>query len=172
MKPNIYYFSGTGNSLAAARGLAARLVARLVPIASPAGHERIEADSNTIVIVYPAYWGKVPAIVRNFASRLCGLEGKYLFAVGGGSLAAAFLLRMPTNKFPPPASRITRILALSRPKLDEIVEYVRSKRSGRRETSSLAIKAMTLIGAPMSRGRYVHPDARPEDIVAQRGAKA
>jgi ferredoxin/flavodoxin len=278
MKTNIYYFTGTGNSLAAARGLAARLDARLVPIASLVGHERIDAGSDAIGIVFPAYWGKVPAIVRNFASRLGGLKGKYLFAVGtcggsldstrrslerdlatgGGFLAASFLLRMPTNKFPPPAEKIARILALSEPKLDDIAEYVRTERSGRRETSSLAIKAIQIvlapldlavgtifaikngyapflpffpskrvngmdrafkvngecdgcgacaqvcpvgniavgsggpiwlhrceqcfaclewcprgaIGASMSRGRYVHPDARVEDIVAQKGAKS
>jgi ferredoxin len=169
MKTNIYYFTGSGNSLAAARGLAARLDARLVPVASLAGHGRIDTKSDAIGIVFPAYWGKVPAIVRNFASRLRGLKGKYLFAVGtcggsldstrrglekdliagGGSLAASFLLRMPTNKFPPPAERIARILALSEPKLDEIAEYVRSGRSGRRETSSLAIKTIQIVLAPL-----------------------
>ncbi len=169
MKTDIYYFTGTGNSLAAARGLAARLDARLVPVASLIGDERIDAESEVIGIVFPAYWGKVPAIVRNFASRLRGLKGNYLFAVGtcggsldstqcslekdltagGGLLAASFLLRMPTNKFPPPAKKITHILALSEPKLDEIAEYVRSRRSGRRETSSLAIKAIQIVLAPL-----------------------
>ena len=119
------------------------------PVASFIGDERIDIGSDAIGIMFPAYWGKVPVIVRNFVSRLYGIKGKYFFAVGtcggsldsmrhslekdlsagGGLLAACFLLRMPTNKFPPPAEKIARILALFEPKLDKIAEYVRSGRS-------------------------------------------
>ena len=83
MKTTIYYFTGTGNSLAAAKKIAMVLGdCELVPIVS------LEKTTGAVVprtervgIVCPVYDSGVPVIVRDFAERL-DLSGiRYTFAV-------------------------------------------------------------------------------------------
>jgi ferredoxin len=126
MKTIIYYFTGTGNSLAAARKIAAVLGdCELVPIASskniPGG---IVPQADRIGIVCPVYDGGVPVIVAEFAERLDLSRAGYVFAIvtmgglgvsalhqldgifnkrQGRRLDAAFAVSMPSN-FPPVAS--------------------------------------------------------------------
>lgn len=87
----IYYFSATGNSLHAAKTVAAVLdecaVEPMEPGASlPEGLERIG-------IVFPVFWWGLPKHVIEFASALdfTGNEGAYVFAVAtcGGMQGAA-----------------------------------------------------------------------------------
>lgn len=75
MSTDIYYFTGTGNSLAAARDIAARLNARLIPIAGVMNGDqaRVTAgftDADTIGIVYPVYYSSLPPAVEAFAGML------------------------------------------------------------------------------------------------------
>ena len=94
MKTVIYYFTGTGNSLAAAKKIAAVLGdCELVPIAL------LEKSSGDIVpqadrvgIVCPVYFSGLPLMVASFAGRLDSAAVKYVFAVvthGGGGESAA-----------------------------------------------------------------------------------
>jgi len=94
VKTIIYYFTGTGNSLAAAKKIAAAIGdCELVPIAS------LEKTSGDIVpkaervgIVCPDYFSGVPLMVASFTGRLDPAGVKYLFAVvtnGGGGESAA-----------------------------------------------------------------------------------
>ena len=112
----IYWFSGTGNSLAAARTIAGRLAtADLVPIAAMPvdGPIAVEAGA-TIGIVCPVYFYGLPLIVREFMERLDPSPAAYTFVVltmGGmpgvaihharellrGRLDAAWTVRMPGN---------------------------------------------------------------------------
>lgn len=90
----IYYFSGTGNSLAAAKKIAAAAGdAELVPIASLAETPgRINPAADRISIVCPVYFSGLPLMVASFAERLDPPAGSYLFAVlthGGGGESAA-----------------------------------------------------------------------------------
>lgn len=85
-KVEIYYFSGTGNSLAVARDLALRLSGRLISIPSVADREQISTNADVIGIVFPVYFASndedgVPLIVGRFAGKLEGLGRKYVFAV-------------------------------------------------------------------------------------------
>ena len=123
MKTVIYYFTGTGNSLAAAKKIAAALKdCELVPIASlkdTAG--RIVPAADRVGIVCPVYDAGIPVIVKEFAERLDIGAVPYVFGIitfGGmgisalhqlnsillqGSrkkLDAAFAVKMPGN-FPP-----------------------------------------------------------------------
>jgi hypothetical protein len=123
MKTTIYYFTGTGNSLAAARKIAAALKdCRLVPIASLAQTPgRIVTDADRVGIMCPVYDAGLPVIVREFAERLDIGAVPYSFGIvtmGGmgvsalhqlngiflqgcrKKLDAAFAVRMPGN-FPP-----------------------------------------------------------------------
>jgi len=94
MKSIIYYFTGTGNSLAAARKIAAVLGdCELLPIASlvdtPGG---ITPAVERVGIVCPVYFSGLPVMVAEFAGRLDPAAVTYAFAVvthGGGGGSAA-----------------------------------------------------------------------------------
>ena len=98
MKTVIYYFTGTGNSLAAARKIAAALGdTELVPIASLAGtHGEIAPGAERVGIAFPVYFAGLPAMVASFAARLRPGQARYVFAVAtyGGSGAASALLQL------------------------------------------------------------------------------
>jgi len=156
MKTIIYYFTGTGNSLAAARKIAQSLgETELVPIASLAKTPGpITPDADRVGIVCPVYDCGVPVMVAGFAERLDLSRAKYAFAVvtmGGMGVSAlhqldrilrerqnrrldaAFAVSMPGN-FPPlmrsvPAGKCGKILDKADRRLDEIEEAIGSGRS-------------------------------------------
>jgi len=121
MKTIIYYFSGTGNSLAAARGLSQRIGnCELLPIDSvPGSTGEIVPAADRVGIVCPVYFSGLPLMVAAFASRLNLSRSGYTFAVvtmggTGGSpalrqldailaqrpgqaLDAGFIVKMPGN---------------------------------------------------------------------------
>lgn len=151
MKTIIYYFTGTGNSLAAAKKIAALLGdCELVPIASlqdTAG--KITPAADRVGIVCPVYDAGLPLIVAEFAGKLDLSRSGYTFAVvtlgrigisalhqlngiftktPGRKLDAAFAVPMPGNF--PPVGRIAtrekqdRILASATNRLEEIVRII------------------------------------------------
>jgi ferredoxin/flavodoxin len=117
MNAEIYYFSGTGNSLAAARDISGKLNGKLTSIPSVIGRDSIETDADVVGIVFPVYHGGLPNIVRKFAGLLKNMENKYIFAIStygdgpgiavkligkiinekGGILAAGFSVQLPYN---------------------------------------------------------------------------
>lgn len=124
MKTVIYYFTGTGNSLAAAKKIATVLGdCELVPIAPLAGTAgNIVPSAGRVGIVCPVYDAGLPVIVAEFAGLLNLAGTRYIFGVvtlggTGGTAAlrqlsctlnqknhrtlnAAFDVKMPGN-FPP-----------------------------------------------------------------------
>lgn len=119
VKTEIYYFTGTGNSLVVARDIAERTDGDLISIPSMMGRESIESDADSIGIVFPVYhatFGEsgIPIIVRKFVEKLKNIDSKYIFAVctcdgmpvatignmskiiafQGGKLSAGFTVRM------------------------------------------------------------------------------
>ena len=124
MKTVIYYFTGTGNSLAAAKQVAAALGdCTLVPIASLADtKDDIVPAAGRVGIACPVYDAGLPLIVAEFADRLSLAGTRYVFGLvtlggAGGpaalrqlgriikkknhrSLDAGFAVKMPGN-FPP-----------------------------------------------------------------------
>jgi ferredoxin len=121
MKTIIYYFTGTGNSLAAAKKIAAGLEdCELVSIASLRNITGdITPQAGRVGIVCPVYFQGLPAIVASFAGRLNLSHSQYTFSVAtqnglGGSSAlqqldgilkkrkshgldAGFVVNMPGN---------------------------------------------------------------------------
>jgi len=94
VKSIIYYFTGTGNSLAAAKKIAASLGdCELVPIASlQKTNGNIVPPAERVGIVCPVYFSGLPAMVATFAGRMDPAAVKYAFAVvtnGGGGGSAA-----------------------------------------------------------------------------------
>jgi flavodoxin/ferredoxin len=119
MKAVIYYFSGTGNSLYVAKGIAAALDAELLPIASSLSEDKIRVKADVAGIVFPVYYGDLPLPVRKFAKKLTDIQNIYLFSVctfggaagdshktlkqivqgRGGQIAATYGVHMPQNAF-------------------------------------------------------------------------
>ncbi|GHU62096.1 iron-sulfur protein [Clostridia bacterium] len=82
----IFYFTGTGNSLKAAREIAAVLGdTKLAAIPDHFGVDLF--DYERIGFIYPIYFGGIPLIVKDFVKSLKIPKSVYLFAVatyGGG----------------------------------------------------------------------------------------
>ncbi len=118
MLTEIYYFSGTGNSLAVARDLAKQLKATLIPIAAILSDEIIPIDPDVAGIVFPVYHSGLPFILRDFIEKTRFREETYVFCVctygasgpgaavrhlraairpHGGTLSAGYAVKMPYN---------------------------------------------------------------------------
>ena len=109
----IFYFSGTGNTLAAAKQIAAMLGenVEMVPIASLARGNTVDfGDAETIGIFFPVYCFGIPALVQNFLERIKklpkGAKHPYLYSLctSSGLLGSAHLIleqglkELPGNK--------------------------------------------------------------------------
>ncbi len=82
MSTEIYYFSGSGNSLHVARGLQKRLPeAELIPIVSLLNQNVIEAEADTIGIVFPLQGPTFPNPVKTFLQKVDLKSADYIFAV-------------------------------------------------------------------------------------------
>ena len=119
MKTIIYWFSGTGNSLAAAKALAKSCGdAELVPMAKAI--RKPPPSAERIGLVFPVYGFCPPALVARFIEKLSAATDAYIFAVityagspggtidvlmrllrkSGLNLAASWGVKMPEN-YPP-----------------------------------------------------------------------
>ncbi|KAF5073117.1 hypothetical protein DSECCO2_195060 [anaerobic digester metagenome] len=153
MKTIIYYFTGTGNSLAAAKKVAESLGdSGLVPIASLAKTaDTITPAAGRVGIVCPVYFSGLPAMVAAFSERLDLAAADYVFSVvthggGGGSAAlrqldgilidkagrgldAGFAVSMPGNYIlmyaSPAGEKRDRILAAADAELEAIAGRIR-----------------------------------------------
>lgn len=90
---DIYYFTGSGNSLGLAKDLAEGLDARLIPMSFANGMDEIKIKAENIGFVFPNHDFQAPVFVQNFINRLTGLEDKYLFAVCNYGLSAGKALK-------------------------------------------------------------------------------
>lgn len=79
---DIYYYSGTGNSLHVARQIAARFPeARLLPMVGLLGERTPSSSAKVIGFVFPIYLASLPRPVKEFAERLELPAARYVFAV-------------------------------------------------------------------------------------------
>ncbi len=156
MKTTIYYFTGTGNSLAAAKMIAAALGdTELVPIA---WLQEIPGDivpqAERVGIICPVYFSGLPAMVASFAARLDPSPVRYLFAVvtlggsggstalrqidgilksrGGHGLDAGFAVKMPGNYIlmyeSPAGKKREKLLADAEVQLEGIAQEIQRSR--------------------------------------------
>jgi len=79
---NIYYFSGTGNSLYIAKELQKRIPeAILIPMLSLLEKESISSKANMIGLVFPIYLTSLPAPVKQFIEKTILKPEQYIFSV-------------------------------------------------------------------------------------------
>lgn len=78
----IYYFSGTGNSLQVARELKERFPqSALIPIISVLENEKIISEAETVGIVFPIHALTFPWIVKEFLNKIDLKSTAYVFAI-------------------------------------------------------------------------------------------
>lgn len=150
MSIEIYYFSGTGNSLAVAKDIAEKAGGTLIPIASLLDKKMITTDADVIGIVFPVYYCELPIIIKEFAMKLENLKQKYIFSVctyggaasaslrilkriirsKGGELSAAYGIHMPQNAFYKPGENRQKIYSAWKKKLGLIVNNIKSQAKG------------------------------------------
>ena len=88
----IFYFTGTGNSLAVARDLAKGLGGDVQVISMASCFQNpvvIDEAVSKVGFVFPVYAFGMPLMMAQFIRKLEGLDGKYIFAIctSGGSYA-------------------------------------------------------------------------------------
>ncbi len=154
MKTLIYYFTGTGNSLAVAEGICRRIgdceCVALAPLVREPGP--IVPDADRVGIVSPLYFFGLPAIVATFCGRLDLSRAGYIFSVitmggSGGTAAlrqldgileggpgrrgldAGFSIRMPGNYIlmydSPDQEKIEKTIRDAERRIDEIAGRVK-----------------------------------------------
>lgn len=100
MKTIVYYFSGTGNSLAVAKGISRDIgECELVPIGSTAATLGVIVPAaDRVGIVSPVYFAGLPSIVAEFSGRLDLSAVRYVFGVMtmGGSGGVSSLRQLHT----------------------------------------------------------------------------
>ena len=154
MSAEIYYFTGTGNSLVVASDIAEKIGGELISISSQINKDKIITDAGIIGIVFPVYYvglKNIPLIVQQFVMRLDKINKKYIFAVctygggagstlkmldemiktRGGHLSSGFGVQMPQNAFRKPFENKEKLYKnWKKKKLIFIHEKVNSKTEG------------------------------------------
>lgn len=93
MSTEVFYFSGTGNSLHVARELQKHLPeTTLIPILSLSQEEYIEVKGKTVGFIFPQYGSQIPKIVAKTISKIDFQSVQYIFAIAtrGGTECVAF----------------------------------------------------------------------------------
>jgi ferredoxin len=165
METTIFYFTGTGNSLAVAMDIGNELGdAELVSIPAVVGGN-IEANTPVLGLVFPVYiWG-MPSMVVDFVDKLEITGNQYVFAVTtcagqpgetlvqlqkmlqkkGMDLKAGFAVREAPNtiqednifiKIAMLIERNSKISRSGKERLSEIVDVIKNKKEHKPETSS------------------------------------
>jgi ferredoxin len=155
----IFVFSGTGNSLALARGIARGLGGGRINMitADLLALRDISSQASLIGFVFPVYFLDIPAPVRSFLERVELPRESRLFAAGtmgrmagpaleevrkilrtrGRELTWAFEQTMPGNSvlFPTSPSRQPAILSESESRADDIAHRIREEQPVREDRS-------------------------------------
>ena len=162
MNSDIYYFSGTGNSIVVARDITEKINGKLIAMTSVMREESVEPAADVVGLVFPVYYATndcgIPLVVGRFVKKLENLGSKYIFAVctcgympgttienlrkaitsRGGTLAAGFTVRMSSKKLD--EKKLKKMRVKRKRKLEFICEYVNAHREGKFETRGLLRK--------------------------------
>lgn len=82
MKTEIYYFSGTGNSLHVGKELQKRIPGvEIIPIVSLLDRETIVTHADILGFVFPLHLTTLPSPVRQFIEKLDASSAHYIFSI-------------------------------------------------------------------------------------------
>ena len=170
MDTKIFYFTGTGNSLAAARSIAEGLGdSELVSIAE-VFNKKVDTSASRIGFVFPVYAWSIPCMVADFVRKLDLKKEQYIFAVAacagtagsttlhlqkilkerGGELSAGFIVAEHDNSLSETPGFIKVIRKIRGRKyssmverLPEILDIVKNYREYKPDTSSWIVNIMS-----------------------------
>ncbi|MBN1759329.1 MAG: EFR1 family ferrodoxin [Chitinispirillaceae bacterium] len=147
MEHCVYYFTGTGNSLAVARRLSRKAGAELIPVKKAVRETAV--PGGMIGVVFPVYMFNAPKIVYEFMGKIkscdylyivmtmAGESGKTsrrirnIVSANGIRLDACFSVIMPDNYIvwsnPQPIGKRQEIQSTMEQRLDGIVETVTAR---------------------------------------------
>lgn len=82
MKRQIFYFSGTGNSLSIAKGIMENLgEGEIIPITKYLGEDVVKVEGDEIGIIYPCYCATTPRVVKEFLKKLIISKNTYVYVI-------------------------------------------------------------------------------------------
>lgn len=117
MDAKLFYFSGTGNSLAVARKIAEQIGTNNISNMVDFVEDKIDVYEEVVGFVFPVYFNDIPRIVKKFINKIEFKNKPYIFGIatynqGPGftlfnlekilkskeqKLSSGFLLTMPGN---------------------------------------------------------------------------
>lgn len=160
----LFYFSGTGNSLHVAKELQKRIPESVLSsIAAKASSETPKTNADVVGFVFPVHYLTLPRIVIDFITKLDLSATQYIFAIGtrggtpsnalqdmdkllkrkGKKLDAAFLLNMGENdmKFKgyvtPTPEKIAELESAVLDRLGTIERVIRNREPSREEDTQI-----------------------------------
>ncbi|MCC7300887.1 MAG: EFR1 family ferrodoxin [Verrucomicrobia bacterium] len=189
MKTIVYWFSGTGNSLAVAKELAKSCGdAKLIPMAKALRNPPPSAER--IGLVFPVYSFGPPELVARFVAKLNALPDAYIFAVvtyagnqGGAlsivrrllqkrglDLAAGWGVKMPENYPPlggaPAAEKQQAVNAAADEQIGKIAAELQQSPRGSYAQSSAVWRMLSWVAYPLFKksvpraDRFFHADKK------------
>lgn len=170
MSTEIYYFSGTGNSLHVAKKLQNKIPdTRLIPIVSLLDNEVIKTRGKNVGFVFPVHALTIPTAVKRFLKKIDPESAEYIFAIAtrGGTvfrgfdkinkllgkknkqLNSQFILNMCHNEAPrseknyivPSKSDILQIESTVFQKIDQISNVIKTQSSFLENDADIIIKS-------------------------------
>ncbi|MBD3190632.1 MAG: ferredoxin [Candidatus Heimdallarchaeota archaeon] len=169
MSVQIYYFSGTGNSLHVAQELKRRVPnTNLVPIISALKKDQIVTEAEIVGMVFPIHAHTFPLVVKEFLQKVDFQFSSYIFALStrlcaekvfsdmnkilkrkGRTLDASFAVETPINYIPlfsvPTQEEVKKLELELQKRLDEIQPIITNKQTRYEKTGLLvALLAHTI----------------------------
>ncbi len=149
MATRIYHFTGTGNSLWAARALADKLGdCTLTPMVRALREGDLRPEQERVGLVFPVYMYRMPYLVADFLQQLelrgplfvvvtCGgdpgdffVRARRILQDKGLELSVGQAVRMPSNYIPfggaPDDGKLAEIFAAADERLDEVARIIAS----------------------------------------------
>mgnify|MGYP006287403433 CR=1 FL=1 len=161
MKTELYYFSGTGNSIHVARELKKRIPGmKLIPVMGTLKKSKVKSNAEIIGIVFPIHGHTFPWVIKEFLKRLEIPSTSYLFAISNRECAdqvfldmnkvlkkknrqlnASFFLNTPVNFIPifsvPSKEEIKKLETELQKKLDIIQDFILNRKQYHENTGGL-----------------------------------
>jgi flavodoxin/Pyruvate/2-oxoacid:ferredoxin oxidoreductase delta subunit len=181
MNTEIYYFSGTGNSLTVAMEIAEKTNGKLISIPTVIDKKHITTDADVIGIIFPVYYVgliNIPLIVQRFVMKLENIDKNYIFAVctygggfgttlqildkmiksRGGKQSSGFGVHMPQNAFSKPFENKEKLYKdWKKKQLDTICETIKAKQERKFDTDGILIKPIVSILEGIMKSTFLEP---------------
>jgi len=163
VKAEVYYFTGTGNSLKVAKDIAREIDGELVSIPKALSQGTIKINAEVAVVVFPVYMWGIPLIIERFVKSIENLNDKTVYAVVtyggmpaatinifektleryGGKLAAGFAVHMPGNYTPlygaVAEEKQKKMFAKWNEKCKIVTEYMKANKRGKNEINNALV---------------------------------